>query len=255
MTNTSIKIISDTHLEYNSKKEILSNLSITKKDTVILAGDIGKPATLDYFNLIKYISTNSKNVILIAGNHEYYNSNKIWSIIETTIEKVASNFDNVYFLQNKSVILDGVKYIGTTLWSDVSKNILLVSKLMNDYCRIKEKINGIKKPITPAHTLHWHNLAVDYIEKELKKEKIIPIVMVTHHLPSFKSLKGDKKDGCFSSYATNLEYLISKVDIWVHGHHHKSIHYKINDTLIISNPLGRISYEDTGYDKKLSVLI
>ena len=115
-----IQIASDIHLEYYKNIDnILKKLKPNKNSILVLAGDIGKPRLPTYDQLLSWVSKNYKSVVLIAGNHEYYHSNKIYSHVLPTITELTKKYDNIHFLENGSVMLDGIKFIGCTLWSDV----------------------------------------------------------------------------------------------------------------------------------------
>jgi len=46
-------------------------------DVLCLAGDIGYPYSGIYREFLKQMNSDFKKVFIIAGNHEYYNSDKI----------------------------------------------------------------------------------------------------------------------------------------------------------------------------------
>lgn len=134
------RLISDIHLEYRSSiEEVTSKLKLDQNTILLLAGDIGKPATQIYQDFIKYVAIKCKYVLITAGNHEYWSSKRTHDKIDTLITEITNKYTNVYYLHSKSVVLDGIKYIGATLWSDTSKNEVLISELMNDYQHIKIK--------------------------------------------------------------------------------------------------------------------
>lgn len=70
------QVISDIHSEiksFNLDTMIPKcDASRAKGHNLFLAGDIGKPGSIDYKNILKHSSTNWKNVFVIAGNHEFY---------------------------------------------------------------------------------------------------------------------------------------------------------------------------------------
>ena len=251
-----IKIASDIHLEYYKGYEYIThNFDLDKNTILILAGDIGKPSLSSYGQFLAWVSSKCMFVILVAGNHEYYHSRKVWSHVVPLIKQKTSLLTNLYFLNNSSIILEGIKFIGSTLWSN-TKNTFEVETIMNDYHNIKSKIHGRKCGIGRLTTSLWYQEAVSYIESELleSKKENINTVLVTHHLPTFKSLSGDSKSGCRTAYATNLEYMFGyPLKAWIHGHHHKAVDFKMKSTRIISNPLGY--EENTGYKKELSILL
>ena len=129
-------IISDLHIEFHqdviSVKTLLDkypHLICTKSDpaetVLLLAGDIG---SWFYPNLKLFLtdcSNRYKHVIYILGNHEYYSEkNKTMTDIEelaqTEIDEMNKTNEkhNLYFLNKTSVCIDGVKFLGATLWTN-----------------------------------------------------------------------------------------------------------------------------------------
>ena len=84
-----------------------------------------------------------KKVFLIAGNHEYYSSDKYSShTIEETNQKIQSvihtnELDNVTFLNNSYELYDDVLFVGTTLWSKIPSMNMNDICLMNDFTQIE----------------------------------------------------------------------------------------------------------------------
>jgi hypothetical protein len=72
------------------------------------------------------------------------------------------------------------------------------------------------------------------------------IIMLSHHLPSFKQIHSFYKDKsiCFG-YASNLEDMMKKPMVaWLHGHTHYPIKNMINGVEINCNPCARGIYTD-----------
>ena len=83
MDNNRIRLLPDLHLELmlpskckNINLEDLFSDSSTewKEEILVLAGDIGDPFSPFYSKFIKLCSSSFGNIVLVAGNHEYYNS-------------------------------------------------------------------------------------------------------------------------------------------------------------------------------------
>lgn len=100
-------ILSDLHLEF-----ALFQPAETDHDVVILAGDIGVgPETIaEAAHLFA-----GKPIIFVPGNHEYYNTvlNECAEIMRNKAKGLG-----VHFLDNDEVVIDGVRFIGSTLWTD-----------------------------------------------------------------------------------------------------------------------------------------
>lgn len=68
---------------------------------LILTGDICDPFTKVYCDLIFWVVSNCKSVIVIAGNQKYYQLIRTMEEVETQIAK-CNNYDNVIILIEKA---------------------------------------------------------------------------------------------------------------------------------------------------------
>jgi predicted phosphodiesterase len=267
-----LHIMSDIHLEFlnvsclNSLSKKIPSLFLEckfdKKETIlVLAGDIGYPSTEKYWKFIEDCSLQYYKVILITGNHEYYNthsikhykfstSDKILTIEETDIlikEKI-KKYINCYFLQKDAVIIDGFTFLGTTLWSNIPiderKNIEYV---VNDYKYIYKNANT---NVSAKDTTEIHNDQLDWLNKNITDNCII----ITHHLPT-KRLSHEKYEKYKlynSAFMTELnEMFTDKIKMWICGHTHTPMSYvdKVTGIHMITNPLG---YEKENINSKIN---
>ena len=98
--NNLIQVCSDIHLETGDIKESdFKNILIKSAEILVLAGDIGSPFDKIYEQFILFCSSIFTKVLLITGNHEYYN----YTICKTDnkIEEICLLYDNVIYLNNK----------------------------------------------------------------------------------------------------------------------------------------------------------
>ena len=102
-----LQILSDLHLEF-APCQIVN----TDADVVILAGDIHL-GDRGY----KWAEQNIKNkeVIYVLGNHEFYKE-----ATPRLFEKLKKETKgtNIHVLENESISIGGVKFLGCTLWTD-----------------------------------------------------------------------------------------------------------------------------------------
>lgn len=242
-----IQYLSDIHLEF-----IQDILKIERKAPILaLLGDIGNPWTRNYKKFIEYVGELFDVVLVVAGNHEYYSLNEIHSYQETNqyLHNFYDNFENVYFLDNESVVIDGIRFIGSTLWTHIPQDKHeIVQRTITDYKMIFDKplnFNKIfqhEKLITPSFTSLLHEIAVKYINNQLELDSTTPTIILTHHIPldtnDFIPLKfhNDLRN---VAYFTNLEPMIKKPIIaWFFGHCHEPIEYVYNGVKLQSNPMG-----------------
>ena len=252
---TRIYIASDQHL--------LNFLSIDpdlKFDIAVFAGDHGGTA----YEAVSMLPCNrplqEPAIIYVPGNHDYYQSLFQWENHKADIEAHAVG---VTFLVRKSIIIQNVNFIGATLWTDfnlnrnVKKAIAECKDQFNDFISISYIERGGIVDFTPKHIIREHRKDLKFIESSLHcKPDNMPTVVVTHHLPSRRSI--DPKyinDETNPAFASNLDWLIKKYqpDVWVHGHTHKACDYKIGKTRVICNPVGYDFEYNTGYNPNLVI--
>ncbi|MDQ6971048.1 MAG: metallophosphoesterase, partial [Mariprofundaceae bacterium] len=176
-------------------------------------------------------------VIYVCGNHEYHDAASTMAEHIEMMKQVASG-SNVTVLDNESLELYGVKFIGTTMWTDLQE---AYSPL---YCDI-DRISVDESAYGPVHfNKDYAQMLFDKNRSWLKSALGQPFdgkrVVITHHAPSLKSLHdqyvGNPWNPCFM---TNMEDLMGdRVDLWIHGHTHNNFDYEVNSTRVICNPRG-----------------
>ncbi|NVO04742.1 MAG: hypothetical protein HXX19_01700 [Rhodoferax sp.] len=120
---------------------------------------------------------------------------------------------------------------------------------MNDYKEIKisrtPETHYIKgQYLTPELTALRHRGSVSWLEGKLAKGDPEKTVVITHHAPSIESVPlRYKTDLLSAAYASNLEHLMGKTALWIHGHIHDSVDYSLGPggglkTRVVCNPRG-----------------
>ena len=239
--------VSTAHLESLTMKiHILSDLHTefaefsppgTDADVVILAGDIGVGlGGIDW--AAKQFP--KRPVIYVPGNHEYYGHDI--SLIDEIVERSPPN---IYVLNNEKVVVDGVRFIGSTLWTDFNlygKGQAWFARqrakqATRDFTAIKHR--GLR--FTPENSVDLHAMSRSWIETELADNFDGPTVVVTHHLPAMLSIaKQFANDPLNPAFASKLEDVVKKYhpELWIHGHTHVPCDYTLFDTRILCNPRG-----------------
>ncbi len=229
-----IQILSDLHLEIES----FSFVS-TDADVVVLAGDI--------HNKLKGIEWIKEQgitvpVIYVPGNHEFYGATYQKLIRQMT---AAAEGSNVHVLAERAVDIEGVRFHGTTLWTDFSLfgtpelTGAACQQVMNDYRFIRREPTYSK--MRSVDIYHIHKRAIAWLGKNLESSPSDKNVVVSHHAPSPLSLdQGDRAQVIGAAYASQLEGLLEKhrPTWWIHGHVHSSLDYRIANTRVICNAKG-----------------
>lgn len=248
-----IRIISDLHLECDREDDLWvpSQLPTDHDTTLVVAGDIWYgdkflKTTLSGFNWLDHVSSQFKHVVFVLGNHDYWHTNFSFfpRLLKTGLRD--RGYSNVHFLEKDTVVLEGVRFVGASLWTDYNNQnplaILDAQQMMNDFNFIT--VGRDKRRLQPSNLYHDHREARRMIFKNVQpglNEDLV--VVVTHHAPSYQSLLqrylGDRLS---SSFASNLDQQIiyqgEQIKYWFHGHVHNSNDYQIDKTRIISNPRG-----------------
>ena len=264
--------ISDIHLETHS---YILNISKSEVDIILLAGDIGNKFQAMPF--IKKILEKGIKVVYILGNHEYYNINhKVKTIqeIKDGWKLRASEHNGFFFLDDDSVVIDGIKIIGSTFWSKIDfENItqsekeyleleqsdlkfIFKEKTLNSGYRIKSAKN-----INLDDYSDLHNKSAKYVEEELSKPFDGKTILLSHYPVLKESFINHKNNNILLNnfYVNDYEEMILKYqpDYIIHGHLHKSFDYMKNKTRNICNPLGYQKYNETNelFNNKLIIKI
>ena len=234
-----IQILNDLHIEFGD-----FHVPETNADVVVFAGDIG--VGIDGLNWIESLEIN-KPVIYVLGNHEYYNHD-----ISLIDEIKANAADNIHVLDTDAVEIDGTRFLGCTLWTDfllfgeAEKYFAIqhAKKGMADF----EVINIDGKRFCPEDSIRLHEQNRDWLKCVLSIPFKGKTVVVTHHLPSFKSVhQRFAKDLLSPAFASHLDELmdVEHIALWIHGHTHDAYDYKLNGTRVVCNPRGYFGYERT----------
>lgn len=235
-------LFSDLHLEIAPLRQ---PLAFPDADVCVVAGDLCRGPVKGMHWLAENIA-HAMPCIYVAGNHEFYKG-----AIKEGLEAgrmAAEAFANVHFLENDALVIDRVRFVGATLWTDYrveGHQRLAMSharERMNDYRAIDLQKNPWKR-FVPEAACRMHYGSRQFIESAFRADSI-PTVVVTHHLPHPRSIperfNGDLLN---AAYASDLTELIEfgRPALWAHGHTHDSCDYLVGDTRIVCNPRG---YED-----------
>lgn len=254
---------SDIHLEhqssmYNNEKlfwiepisqvelnvDIEEGTSVTLKNNLILAGDIGSPNSKLYWNFLRDVSQKFDRVFLIAGNHEHYTcelkeSEKLNPFTNTSVEDIPKmlfeeKIFNVFFLENQSIVVDDFIIMGCTLWSNIPvKARPFILRDINDY-RLIDNFS-----IDKGNALHAKS--VKYLSDSLDaaiSDGIRTRIVITHHAPLMNGTSDPMYKGLTNhAFSTDLEELIAKSTHWIYGHTHFNPEQPVRDNLY-TNQIG-----------------
>jgi predicted phosphodiesterase len=232
-----LQVISDIHLEFDPFK-------IEKTAPIlVVAGDVCEYKHRDKFvSFFEGVSENFDHVIYVLGNHEFYNGDIFQT--STNIKKDLATFNNIHCLDNSTVELDGVTFIGSTLWTDFNAG--------NDLAMIEAKFNMMDFKVikngnirfTVEDCLKLNQIARDFLFTELKKNHRKKVI-VTHHLPDMICVnkRWNNPISMLLNYSFANTGLLDGVieyepDLWICGHTHDVVDITVHKTRIVCNPKG-----------------
>lgn len=254
-----ISIASDLHMEGGITTNARAFIEAAKgvADLVILAGDIGCgaqaiPMLADAFDC---------PVLYVPGNHEYYNGHLQHTLAE--MKEAADKTATVFVLDRDEVVLNGVRFLGATGWSDFSgwSDGLAewrAQKGMNDYRAISctDPETGKDRKLLTGDVKREAELTKDWLRKKLTTLFPGKTVAITHNAPSLLSIKGSPwyLSALTPSFVNNWESLMYPESLedetppllWAHGHTHWATDHFLYKTRVISNPAGYASEQKTG---------
>lgn len=236
-----IQIFSDLHFDVHAIKPITI---VDGVDAVVVAGDTCEGA-LKAFQTLRRIVPETLPVIMVMGNHEYY---RRFVGQELLLASVRAGDFNIHLLENDAVVIDGVRFLGATLWTDYclfgNANIAAAMEIARHGLNDHRLIGWNKQPwqrFRPkeAQLVHIHSRS--YIRAALATPFGGPTVVVTHHGIHWNSVPPLLRDDRLSAaYVSDLSDLINAYQptLWVHGHVHCSFDYRVGATRIVCNPHG-----------------
>lgn len=208
-----LHVLSDLHVAFAAYRPDPAMMAAA--DVVVLAGDIHTGVMAVEWSRRTFAD---KPVVLVAGNHELYHGH--W---DRTLDEMreAALRHQVHFLENDSVTLNGIVFLGTTLWTDFAyfgtdqtrQAMSEVKRYMMDY----QSIRGC----TPEETLKRHHASLHWLESAMRSPgSQSSHVVVTHHYPHKKSTALEyQADLCTAAFGSQLpEALFQQTGLWVHGH-------------------------------------
>ena len=227
-----LRILSDLHLSQGALE-----LPAIDADAVVLAGDVARPR-----ESIAWARALGVPVVYVAGNHEFYGSS--FGATIAALRDLAAGSD-VHVLDDDALVLDGVRFLGTTLWTDFAlygqgdlraAAYVEAVRTLRDFSRIRDDDGA---PFTPDACAGRFARHAAWLEAQLGEGDARTTVVVTHHAPSRRSIHprfaGSLLNPCFVSDA---DALAGRAALWVHGHTHDSFDYELRGTRVVCNPRG-----------------
>jgi Icc-related predicted phosphoesterase len=227
-------IVSDLHFEFHRDRGKSCLASLRDADVLVCAGDLSDAQNL--WDSLLLLLSKYKHVVFVFGNHEFYGSN-----IPAVREKVKklqdrlpklSGLGSLHVLDNSACEIERRRFIGSTLWFTKSPLTHLNESRINDFYQIGN----------PHRIYDENERALTFLKEEVTSSDIV----VTHHLPSHRSVHPRYVGSPLNPFfVCDIEELIAERQpkIWIHGHTHSSCDYVIGTTQVLCNPLGYVGHD------------
>jgi predicted phosphodiesterase len=251
-----IQLFSDLHLE---RDPTFRPFIAADTDVVVLAGDIGsyQPGSrlqsrdfgLDLFAPVP--GAPCPVVLFVPGNHEFDSLD----FAETTARLRATCLRlGITWLEKEIVVVDGVRFLGTTLWSDFdalavsapdpAKQLTMRHKAMRaaNYYLSKNTTLTDGAPVLAEGLREMSLDCQAWLRAALAEPFSGKTVVVTHFAPSL--LSADPRYGLAAGtagFCNALDALLPLADVWMHGHLHCLNDYVVEGCRVVANPLGYLS--------------
>ena len=280
-----IQLLSDLHLEVHPH---LAPTPAPGADLLVLAGDIGsyqagsQLADADFglqrFSPLARFGGWPVPVLFVPGNHEY--DMQDFDAAHARLRETCARLGMVW-LERDCAVLDGVRFVGTTLWSDFdalhegpADSPSALSRLLRGREKAYRAANFyLRKTGTTRHgepmlaeAVREHSLICqDWLRKALAEPYAGKTVVVTHFAPSLQS--ADPRYGRTpgtAGFCNALDELLPQADLWLHGHLHAPSDYLRvgrhagveRRCRVVANPLGYArKNEQAGFREHLCLAV
>ena len=254
-----IQILSDLHIEF--KGNTIPALA-PDVELVILAGDLA-PVRTRHVGDIAERWRGAKHILYVPGNHEFYGDD-----IEDSHRELARQCQRygVTLPDRQAVAIDGLHFIGATLWTDFLLDGIVAEHWAHHEARrkVSDFMGAIRDRSAPGGLLTTRETTLrhaedrSFIEEQLREAHdagLTPIV-ITHHAPSPRCVQPWYAGSALNAaFASDLDRLIARYQppLWVHGHMHDSVDEMLGETRVVANPQGYPGWEGRDFDPELVI--
>lgn len=225
------------------------------EDVVVLAGDIHNQYSHE--EILDQIPPHIR-VILVAGNHEFYHG-EYHSTKQYLNDLAQVKYSNVTFLDNSSVVIDGVSFYGGMMCTDLElggpvvavQARLDVHRCINDFqWSSVQGADGDWRKWSINDHLNEHIQFRQGLQHWLRETEGQKRVVVSHFVPHPKAIHPRFAHSILNGYFTcDMERYMGWEGLWLFGHTHDSCDFLVGDTRCVSNPRGYGSENRHGFEE------
>ncbi len=271
-----LQILSDLHLETDPS---FRASPAPGANVLVLAGDIGsyqegsKLVGDCDFGLGQFSPQQAgghwpEPVILVPGNHEF--DNQDFDAAGTRLQETCDRL-GITLLNNATLVMNGVRFIGTPLWTDFDA-IALNNGVTELGALMKQRDKAFKAANFYLRKAQMQRSGLPFLAGEMREEALRcqswlraalaepfdgKTVVITHFAPSLRS--ADPRYGLTpgtAGFCNALDDLLPHADLWLHGHLHAPSDYQSQGLRadgsqwrcrVVANPLGYARKGEQGH--------
>ena len=242
-----LQVASDLHFEEHRDggRSFINSMDPEGVDILALVGDIysARFAT-QVRELFTLLAAKYPRILYVPGNHELWRCKPEEAM--SSLRSALAPLPNVTLLNNQLFTINGRRFIGGPMWvpqwSPLSD---YAASQFSDFKEIVDFHPWVVRENTKFKT---------FLTKNLKAGDVV----LTHYLPSFKSItpryQGSETNPFFVCEMDQL-ILDRKPSLWLHGHTHEPLDYQISGTRIVCNPFGYPTMLNQAYNEKMLISI
>ena len=261
-----IQLLSDLHLEVHPQ---FVAQPAAGADVLVLAGDIGSYQSstqvdgenfgLERFSPLPQYANWPTPVLFVPGNHEY--DMQDFDAAHARLRRSCDRLGLIW-LERESLVLDGVRLVGTTLWSDfdaladhhgitdLGQRLKRREKAFRAADFYLAKTGGTRRgePFLAAQLREQGLACQAWLRQALSQPFDGTTVVITHFAPSLRS--ADPRYGLTpgtAGFCNAMDELLPRARLWLHGHLHAPSDYLAQGVhrdgrawhcRVVANPLG-----------------
>lgn len=238
-----LRIVSDLHVEFHRDGgfSLLQEIVSAAFDVLVVAGDLCSAKGLYAALRVVCEAADRKPVVYVMGNHEGYG--RSWKAAFDEVSRAAADFPNLVFLENALKIIDGVKFVGCTLWCPHPGEPLDTDGFIGDYRYISDIYENVMAE-------RWKTSRA-FLLREVGEG----CVVITHHLPHPRSVAAQYEGHILNRYFLHdVSAVVERggAQLWIHGHTHTSMDYVVGTTRVVCNPFGYAAHQPGEPNRKFN---
>lgn len=231
-----IRVCSDLHIDLlrDFGASLLGEIcSDPDYDVLVVAGDLAENRSLGRAFAALDAATEGRPIVYVLGNHDYWRSPSRAAAVETARELAHGRW--IYVLERETVTLDGIRFVGATLWFRHSRDRDVIDAGWPDFVYV---------PGLMAELPDYARESAEYLAETVRSGDVV----VTHHLPHPNSISSKYRGNAGNRFFLhNVGPIVETAGaaLWIHGHTHIQTSYDVGSTHVECNPVGymdEISY-------------